>query len=134
MGFKRLSWPGTGPLNALQLEFRLLSPTVAFFLKHAVHLEHLAELGWPSAFADRLVERCLRDYAVSQAPASLLANAVVDVVLEQLTGIGGGGGDSRRIHGAAAAAAAEGDEDIFDEYTARVGQRVLNAAGSKLVR
>ena len=58
---------GTGPLNALQLEFRLLSPTVAFFLKHAVHLEHLAELGWPSAFADRLVERCLRDYAVSQA-------------------------------------------------------------------
>ena len=115
----------------MQLQFRLLSPTVAFFLKHAVHLEHLAELGWPSSFAERLVERCLRDYAVSQAPASLLASAVVDVLLEQLTDVVG----DRRIHGAAAAAAAEGcHEDVLDEYTARVGQRVLNAGYSKLVR
>ena len=34
------------------------------------------------------VEHCLRDYAVSQTPASHLANAIVDVVLEQLV-IGG---------------------------------------------
>ena len=46
--------------------------------------EHLCELGWPAAFAERLVERCLRDYAVSQAPASLLASAVVDVLLQEL--------------------------------------------------
>ena len=46
--------------------------------------EHLYELGWPAAFAERLVERCLRDYAVSQAPASLLASAVVDVLLQEL--------------------------------------------------
>ena len=98
---------GTGLSNdhlRTQLEFRLLSPTVAFFLKHAVHLEHLAELGWPTAFADRLVERCLRDYAVSQAPASLLASAVVDVLLEQLTVMGG----DRRIH----KLYSDGDEDI----------------------
>ena len=102
-----------------QLEFRLLSPTVAFFLKHAVHQERLAELGWPAAFAERLVERCLRDYAVSQAPASLLASAVVDVLLQELFQEG-----DMRIHGAAAAG---GDDDvILDEYTARVGQRVMN--------